>query len=109
MAADRIPCPACDGSGSGDSIMHIDRTNNRSETRYDVCGTCVGVGTVEPTRWEWVEAGDLHRVARVARRETLRRCAERYGVSAALLSRAERGLAELPELPEAVHEERDDG
>ena len=64
------------------------------------CGTCNGRGEVPDIMGDWIERGRIVRARRMDRGETLRSCAARLGVGAALLSDIEMGRVDPNDYPE---------
>jgi hypothetical protein len=81
-------CPRCTGDGGYHALVH--RAGSCTE-EYLACALCHGDGKISAEVAGWLKVGSDHRNARVAREESLRECARRLGVSAALVSAMETG------------------
>ena len=96
MTATHVTCPHCAGLGAHDALVH--RAGSCEVRRLD-CSTCRGAGKITRLQVGWIEAGRVHRDARVDRLESLRECATRLGIKAAELSAMERGAIDPSPLP----------
>lgn len=81
-------CPRCAGDGGYHALVH--RKDGCSE-EYLTCDLCKGEGKIPAEVAAWLKEGSDHRNERVAREESLRECARRLGVPAALISAMETG------------------
>ena len=84
-----VECPHCQGRGHVAAFVH-----DGEGSRFDpvlLCGTCHGEGRLSRTVIGWLTIGRAHYKERVARRESVRDCATRLGVSPAVLSGMEHG------------------
>lgn len=81
-------CPRCSGNGGYHALVH--RKDGCTE-EYLTCDLCKGDGKISAEVAGWLKIGSDHRNARVSRDESLRECALRLGVSAALVSAMETG------------------
>ncbi len=81
-------CPRCRGDGGYHAI--VTRATGCTE-EYLQCHLCAGAGRISDEVVEWLKVGSEHRNQRVERLESLRECAKRLGISAALLSAMETG------------------
>lgn len=94
-----MECPCCNGRKTFDAFIdYADPDGSRQgEFRRMTCQTCGGTGTVTEDVAHAIARGRKYREARMARGESLRECAQRLGISAADLSRVERGEIQLME------------
>lgn len=83
-------CPRCTGDGGYCALVH--RESGCTEG-YLTCSVCHGAGKISDEVQGWIDEGSKHRNERVARDESLRECAARLGVSAAIISAMETGRA----------------
>lgn len=98
-----VECPHCKGAGHVAALVC-----GASGSRYDPtwrCGTCKGEGRLSATVAGWLAVGRTHYKARVARGESVRECARRYGIGAAELSGMEHGRLD-PSRLEAINDGR---
>ena len=83
-------CARCSGTGLVSAFVEYE--NRPGDFRDDLtCGTCGGSGRLSADRVRAIQAGEARRRDRVARGISLREEADRLGISAAALSRQERG------------------
>jgi len=84
-----VTCPECKGNKK---IMVLACPGARIVAMP--CETCRETGEISGQQVGWIKAGDAMREVRIARGLTLRKEAERRGMSALALSRMERGITE---------------
>lgn len=84
----RQACPSCDGSGE---LMALVDGPKFSGPRQVMCSCCRGVGTISSEHADRIRKGKGMRDTRVSQRRSLREAARERGISAAELSRIERG------------------
>lgn len=87
---EELPCPRCTGAGGYYALVY--RPTGCTNEQL-ICSTCQGAGYVSSEVQGWIDEGEAHRSARVGREESLRECARRLGVSAAIISAMETGRA----------------
>src|SRR5579872_5689793 len=89
---DGLQCPGCRGRGKVDGLGCPG-----AKWVSFTCEVCAGKGWISAQQHLHFREGDDHRKARVARRESLREAAERYGCSVVELSQWEHGKGPKPE------------
>ncbi len=93
-------CPHCDGTGKIQSFAFLNRGEDwRTHTQEYVnadCNACAGYGHLHQWVLDQIAAGKKHRQQLQDNNESMRDAAQRLGISAAELSKAERGLTPLP-------------
>lgn len=91
-APDLPECPDCGGKGTRG--LFTDGPKGGRYIEAAACLFCGGKGRVDPRRVEWRRIGRGHLSARVQRRESVRDCAARLGITPAELSAMEHGRAD---------------
>lgn len=91
-----ICCPGCKGIKMG----HIDLGPPGAEaTAFFTCSRCAGTGVVTPELDRLWLYGAEQRAKRIARRESVRDCAARLGLTLAQLCDLENGRVDFATLP----------
>ena len=83
-------CQRCGGTGSIGPVL-FDSANDAGYRKSMPCDDCDGTGQWDEAKTERWRIGRAHREKRVARDESLRECAKRYGMTAAQLFDFEHG------------------
>jgi hypothetical protein len=101
-----VECPDCNGKGQREFAGFVDGHRNGKrfgEFRHEMqkCYRCKGEGKVPAAMLEWIKQGEAMRRARIARHESLKDAADRFGIDFVRLSHIEHGYEPMPEGGEA--------